>query len=427
MSPSHQSTLAIVTICICVGVLVSGFVFTALSGCSDDDDPDPTPTVTPTPQPTVPPQWRMFRHDYRHTGYAPYPGPQTPTVIWKNDLLYALSVVVDQNGFLYVNGISEGEGRGLFCLTPEGDIVWAYKIPTNSYFLTPMIGDNGSIYCVDERGEVYCIDQNGNLIWRHNYTPELAEVHKNPTLSPTGAIVFGDYNGNLYSVDISGELNWIIEHYGFAVSSSPATDAEGNIYYGIDYLYTTTRRGCLMARDANGSLKWWYNQDTFGGSQSVSIDEYGMLYYGDGLNVYSLNPEGDLLWKTSLNELGGILESTPGFLPGGLLVIGTTHNHFGGGGLVCLDRGNGWIEWIFESPGYEQVDSCPAVARDGSIYFYGDAYFTEKYALVALESDGSLKWSYSIQTICYSSPVLSADGTMYFPTTTGLIAFRDEH
>ncbi|MBN2384227.1 hypothetical protein JXQ70_15220 [bacterium] len=50
-----------------------------------------------------------------------------------------------------------------------------------------------------------------------------------------------------------------------------------------------------------------------------------------------------------------------------------------------------------------------------------------KYALIALESDGSYKWSYSIKSQCNSSPVLSADGTMYFPTQFGLLAFRDEH
>jgi predicted GH43/DUF377 family glycosyl hydrolase len=74
--------------------------------------------------------------------------------------------------------------------------------------------------------------------------------------------------------------------------------------------------------------------------------------------------------------------------------------------LVALNS-NGTLKWNY-SLSYH-VWTTPAIATDGTIYFG-----SVDQSIYALDSDGTLKWDYYTGGSVYSSPIVGADGTIYF-------------
>lgn len=84
------------------------------------------------------------------------------------------------------------------------------------------------------------------------------------------------------------------------------------------------------------------------------------------------------------------------------------------GRLFALNP-NGTQKWVFTAPDW--VDSTPAVAADGAIYFGCWNGF-----LYALRPDGSKRWEYKAGSFIASSPALGSDGTIYIGAGSNLVA-----
>jgi hypothetical protein len=67
------------------------------------------------------------------------------------------------------------------------------------------------------------------------------------------------------------------------------------------------------------------------------------------------------------------------------------------------------------------MDSTIAIGSDGTIYVT-----SEGGILNALNSDGTLKWSYTTGGIIFSSPAIGSDGTIYVDTMEGLNALNPD-
>ncbi|MCP4365849.1 MAG: PQQ-like beta-propeller repeat protein, partial [Planctomycetes bacterium] len=78
----------------------------------------------------------------------------------------------------------------------------------------------------------------------------------------------------------------------------------------------------------------------------------------------------------------------------------------------------GALSWCFKTR--DEVNSSPAIARDGTVYFGsldGNVY--------AVGRDGKLKWSYAIDDKVYSSPALGSDGSIYVCSWSGKVVSLD--
>jgi outer membrane protein assembly factor BamB len=105
------------------------------------------------------------------------------------------------------------------------------------------------------------------------------------------------------------------------------------------------------------------------------------------------------LWRVSL--LGGQTESSPALAPDGTLYIGTFQ-----GWLLAISS-EGKIKWKFKT-GLE-IKSSPAIAADGTVYFG-----SRDRCFYAVTPSGKLKWKQSTDGWVDSSPAIATDGTVYF-------------
>lgn len=186
---------------------------------------------------------------------------------------------------------------------------------------------------------------------------------------------------------------------GFQLFSSPAIDAEGNIYIGStdDYLY---------AVDSDGHMKWRYEiEHSFLGDPAISTDGTVLVGASDG-HLYALDPDGGLKWRY-LTE--GYVAASPAIGSDTTIYVSSTDSY-----LYALSA-DGELKWRYQTGG--EMLFHAAIAADGTIYFGSKDNY-----LYALNTDGSLKWRYDTGTPVNSSPVIGANGTIYIGSNSYLYA-----
>ena len=118
----------------------------------------------------------------------------------------------------------------------------------------------------------------------------------------------------------------------------------------------------------------------------------------------------------------GTIVSSPAIGPDGTVYVGvevgSSTSTSPSGRLFALNP-NGSQKWVFTTP--EWVDSTPAVAADGTIYFG-----CWNGVLYALRPDGTKRWELKVGTFVASSPALGTDGTIYVGAGTDLVAVRPD-
>jgi outer membrane protein assembly factor BamB len=91
--------------------------------------------------------------------------------------------------------------------------------------------------------------------------------------------------------------------------------------------------------------------------------------------------------------------------------VGASTSASPSGRLFAL-RPDGTQRWVFSTPDW--VDSTPAIAADGTIYF--GCWDGNLHALLP---DGTRKWTFAASGFIASSPALGTDGTIYFGAGRG--------
>jgi outer membrane protein assembly factor BamB len=336
----------------------------------------------PTPAPATLPIVPMYMQDIRHTGRSPYSRSivNPPSIKWTSNfkwnsgnLFVSPSFAIDANGNLYI-GSNDGY---VYSINPTTAIInWQVRVNNstnglltnpNAMYTTPAIGLYNTIYIGSNEGILYALyPENGNIKWT--------------------------YRAN------------------YPLQSSPIIDpSDGTIYFGAGSRMFAIRDG---GRDAY--VAWLTPFDTVGNiTSSPAVGQNGWLYFGsaDGY-VYALD-KFDGSAKGSYNT-GKPIYGSPSIDASNNIIIGNGSQQ--NGSLYCLDKllnGPVWTPFTGDvniGPFYE----TPALHGD-TIYLSTIAYV---YAINRL--NGSLQWKYNSASCYYSSPLVDANGTLYFTSISAL-------
>ncbi len=200
-------------------------------------------------------------------------------------------------------------------------------------------------------------------------------------------------------------LKWSFDTGGEGIDSTPAIDANGNVY-------VQSRSGYLYALDSNGTLKWsFHTLDSivggyYGPESSPAIDSNGIIYVGSSNgNLYALFTNGTLDWRFTTS---GPIQSSPAIGKDGTIYVGGDD-----GNLYAITQ-NDQLKWKFATGG--AVVSSPAIDSRGIIYVgSNDA------SLYAIYPTGGLQWSFKTGGSVLSSPAIGMGGFVYVASRDGYL------
>jgi hypothetical protein len=188
------------------------------------------------------------------------------------------------------------------------------------------------------------------------------EVDVAPTISPSGSVLIGTITNpgqtnEIASLDLALTTKWLLPQDASSVSGELAVAADGRVIVGVD----------------DGTLR-------------------------------ALLPDGGMSWSTLLPNppaTGPVVEN------GAIYVITTS------GELRAFDL-EGGPKWAFSTGlrdgGASAARLGLAIARDGTVYVPGTS------TLVALNPDGSTKWTYPTVATVSGHVIVDAEGTIFVVT-----------
>jgi outer membrane protein assembly factor BamB len=328
--------------------------------------------------------WPMFCHDLRHTGQSSYRGPEACVLAWS----YLTGEIVDSSAALGTDGNVYVGSRDneFYAFRSDGTLAWSFtagdEIPS-----PPAVDASGRIYFGSFDDNIYCVGSSGSLRW--SYTN--GSVFSCPAIATDGSIYTGSNilpAANLFALTSAGAFRWSYLASNW-VSSSPAIDHDGRIYFG-------SLDNNLYAIEPMGALAWSYHTSGYAITASVGTD--GRVYIGSGdKNFYAISSGGALEWsfETGLPvSAGQALSST------GAIYIGSEDKNFYGLSSA------GALLWSYASD--DEIFSSAAVGVDGRLYTG-----STDNNIYALNSNGTLLWSYITPFSIWSSPAIGSDGRVY--------------
>ena len=350
--------------------------------------------------------WPMQSHDIRHTGRSPYSTIDTWDEIWNFNISgWPCSPTIDKNGNIYIGGYN------LYAVYPNGTLKWSYWVGY-SINSAPAIDENGVIYFGIIHGYpnyLYAVYPNGTLKWKFNVEDS---IFSSPVIGDDGTIYFGygggPPSGYINALYPNGTLRWRFQT-NHAVYSSPAIGLDGTIYCG-------SHDGNVYALyPNNGTLKWKYNTGSWvHGSPTIADD--GTVYIGsDNGYLYAFYPDnGTVKWCINV----GSMHASPTLDDDGTLYFGVWEKTF------YAVYPNGTIKWSFNTGNGKVWGSSAALSDDGTLYFGTcDLEWSGGVEIIALYTDGTVKWRKSLDTF-FSSPAIGSDGSVYIGAAdNGLVAF----
>jgi len=338
----------------------------------------------------VPPigEWRMFRHDIRHTGRSPFVGPESPKKLWEFETGMAVqsSPAIGSDGTIYVGSFD----HNIYAINPDGSRKWEFTAE-DAVFSSPVIGRDGTIYIGSYDNKLYAINPDGSKKWTF-VTGD--KVLSSPTVSTDGTIYVGSYDSELYAINPDGSEKWSFWTRG-SIQSSPAIGSDGTIYVGSDDNY-------LYAINAYGNEKWrCLTGGTITSSPSIASD--GTIYVGAYDGLYAITPDGYCKWLFATKSL---LQSSPAIDVDGTIYIGSAGQTF-----YAL-KPDGTMKWncTFDNGVY----SSAAIDSNGTIYLGSD-----DHKLYAMNPDGSKKWEFVAGDSIESSPTIGSNGVIYVGSIDG--------
>ena len=272
--------------------------------------------------------WPTFRHDSEHTGRSEFnadPNHRKPK--WRFTLPQIRMFsdpVIDAKGTIFISAFEydtrkNSNSTHLFALNPNGTEKWVFEtagLINAEWGASPAIGADGIIYV----------------------TGKETNSHSSPA-----DIIY------VCAINPDGTLKWKFSTNG-SVLSSPVIDSNGVIYVGsVDQSADGSLGGDLFAINANGTFKWKYATGSLAYS-SPAIGTDGTIYVGSygAFNASAISRMVDPLSPTrSFERVVSSVESN----------------------LYVINR-NGTLKWKFKTDG--NVNSSPAVDRDGTVYVGGE-------------------------------------------------------
>jgi outer membrane protein assembly factor BamB len=183
------------------------------------------------------------------------------------------------------------------------------------------------------------------------------------------------------------------------MTSSPAIDNAGNIYFG-------SRDGYLYSLTTAGTLKWKSTAKMGDIFSSPAIDAYGTIYIGSiDKNVYAFDNFGKQKWvfktKGMIYKINPIVDSK------GNIIIGSYD-----GSLYCI-KNDGTSLWNYKAR--TKVLTTASIDVNGNIWFGSDN------TLYVLNNNGNLITSFSTSENILGNISIDKNETVYFSNRNGTL------
>jgi len=276
---------------------------------------------------------------------------------------------------------------------PPTDLKWIFETHNVGFYGSTVIDSEGTIYTAAE--DLYAIYPNGTLKWQFG-TNGWSESC--PAIDENGIIYIGTSVGDpnyFYAVYPNGTMKW--KYWiggGTDLISSPVIGSDGTIYFGCGQ--------SIVALFSNGTLRWQRSTNHLVYS-SPAIGDDGTVYCGcHDTYLYALYPNnGSVKW---MFKTGDWIRVSPCIADDGTIYCVSTD------GYLYAIRENGSMKWRT----WVEAGTSPTIGQDGTIY----AGWSQLYAVNPV--NGSVKWIYDTGgCIQGGTPCTSADGTIYFGTSSG--------
>jgi len=250
----------------------------------------------------------------------------------------------------------------------------------------PAIGFNNDIYLGTTSDTLYTFTVDGALKWKF---PTKGPIRSSPLVGNNEDVFVVSEDGRLYGLTSQGERLWgwaTAYNSGALLRSSPTLGVDGVIYFGD----SEGRVHATSSFDGLSQSGRWPRKVSDAAivvPPVIARDRTIVVASTDGF-LYALDPEGQLLWKTTQN-VGSVMV--------GMALIEKQ---------ITINLPTGDTRTTTANVIY-------AVSNDGLLY------------AIAGE-DGSVLWSYPLTGPLRSGPVVGPDGTVYVGTSTGLIALNED-
>ncbi len=300
--------------------------------------------------------------------------------------------IIDHSGAIYLSS----RGQEFCVLDPNGVQQWVYD--TSSFTqgsLTPVIRSDGMVIVPCNSNIIIGLDENHELSWTKDIYSSGYEYYSSIVMNSIGMLYLPVYPADIIALDADHENYWTFRQDTEIQGESyvPATDQDGN-------LYASTTRGYLVALTKDGTQQWIHKFGTTSYTPAV-IGHDGTIYVSDcngspqsSLIAFATN--GDEKWRYPLCASG-----EPAVANDGSVYIGDDFKHQ----LVALNA-DGSLRWSYETGAV--FSGNITLGADGTIY----AGCTDHY-LYAVDNGGNLKWRFKTQGPIYSAPTIGADGSLY--------------
>lgn len=273
---------------------------------------------------------------------------------------------------------------------PAGDecerVLWRFRLDGDSLGRSVTVGPDGTLYTSDFN-RLYALTPDGDLLW----TAEGVGLGREVSFGADGTIYTG---GNLVAaINPDGTVKWRFANPrpGLDLAAGPNVGPDGNIYAAQDTGGDQNALG-VFSLDPDGNLLWatrteYPTIDLRGPSYTEILFAPDRMYItifrrlSRPPTIRTYDYDGDLLWYSADLELavGGAPQIHP--ITGSLIVPWAQI------GMQALSP-DGEIDWISEHPGSASLLLKPDIGQDGRIYI-GDWLGTDWWAI---DPDGSTLW-----------------------------------
>jgi outer membrane protein assembly factor BamB len=273
----------------------------------------------------------------------------------------------------------------------------------------PGLTANDTTAFIAYSNHVYAVNLvNGTEKWRYPNESEGLTFFAEPAFGEDGHLVVGDYGPQgpsfLHLLDQDSGAETIIGgKWPFARAQDPYIAMPLATEEGI---YAASSDGRLYAIDYQGNSLWTSFETEDAIWAAPSFDDEHLYLASLDHKLYAIDrSNGREVWSA---DLEGAIVGSPAVNDTGTLFVGTF-----GSEMIALDAETGNIQWQFPTQGW--VWSGPALG-DERVYF-GDLS-GEFYAVS--QASGTLVWSYTADGTITGSPLITSTG-IYFTTEAGSI------